>query len=277
MGEMLTEFTQNAVVEAMEANLATVFACVARHAPGGEVIEGAEMLQFLTGIRHPMMNGVLRAQLPPKRLDAAIAETLDSYRARNLPMSWTVGPSTRPADLGARLQERGLANASKLPGMAIDLQTLSDQMPLPPGLAITEVSDSDALQCWTHAFAVGFGFTEDVATATRVSMERAGLGADRPLRHFLATQEGQPVACSSLYLDSGVAGIYCVATVPEARRQGIGAAITGAACRAARDAGYHIATLQASKMGEPIYQRLGLQECCRFQLYVSPWGMTDDG
>ena len=40
---------------------------------------------------------------------------------------------------------------------------------------------------------------------------------------FLARQHGKPVATSLLLLGWGVAGIYAGSTIPEARRQGIGA------------------------------------------------------
>ena len=59
-----------------------------------------------------------------------------------------------------------------------------------------------------------------------------------------------------------------LATVPEVRRQGIGAAVGLAALRDARTMGYRIAVLGASPMGECLYRRLGFQEYCRMNNYI---------
>ena len=60
----------------------------------------------------------------------------------------------------------------------------------------------------------------------------------------------------------GAAGIYNVTTVEAARGRGIGAAMTVAAVRHGADLGLDLATLQASTMGRPVYERLGFEFVC---------------
>jgi predicted N-acetyltransferase YhbS len=79
---------------------------------------------------------------------------------------------------------------------------------------------------------------------------------------------GRPVATSQLFLSAGVAGIYNVTCLPEARGQGIGAAITLAPSLAARGMGYRVAILQASDLGYPVYRRLGFQDFGERSIYL---------
>jgi len=69
-------------------------------------------------------------------------------------------------------------------------------------------------------------------------------------------------------LHAGVAGIFAVSTLPEARGRGIGTALTVAPLVDAREAGYRVGTLQASDMGYPIYRKLGFQDVCQYNLYI---------
>ncbi len=94
-----------------------------------------------------------------------------------------------------------------------------------------------------------------------------GLGDAQPLQRYLALLGGAPVAIAVLFLGAGVAGIYEVATVPAARRKGIGGAVTLEALRQARALGYRVGVLEASPMGFPVYQRLGFQQTCSFDIY----------
>jgi uncharacterized protein YndB with AHSA1/START domain len=96
---------------------------------------------------------------------------------------------------------------------------------------------------------------------------RIGLGDDVPWRHYLGWLGDQPVATATLLLAAGVAGVYFVLTAPEARRQGIGRAITLAALHEGRGLGFHVGVLGASPMGLPIYRRLGFQDYCHIAVY----------
>ena len=87
-------------------------------------------------------------------------------------------------------------------------------------------------------------------------------------RTYLALLNGKPVGASQLFLSEGVAGIYNVTCIPEARGLGIGSAITLAPLLKAREMGYRIGVLQASKRGYNVYRRLGFQDFGKLSLYL---------
>ena len=62
---------------------------------------------------------------------------------------------------------------------------------------------------------------------------------------YIAWWNDRPVAASLLVLGGGVAGIYCVSTLPEARRNGISSQITLYPLQQARTRGYCAGVLGA--------------------------------
>src|SRR5262249_7478015 len=85
---------------------------------------------------------------------------------------------------------------------------------------------------------------------------------------FVARVEGKPVAGAMTVVTHGVAGIYWVGTTPEARGRGLAEPCTRAAGNAGFDLGGRIAALQASRMGEPVYKRMGYVEVTRYPYLV---------
>jgi GNAT superfamily N-acetyltransferase len=88
-----------------------------------------------------------------------------------------------------------------------------------------------------------------------------------PWRHYVGLAGGDPVACASVFLAAGVAGLYFVCTVPAARRRGIGAAISREALAGTLELGFDVGVLGSSPMGQPMYERLGFREVCAVNVY----------
>ncbi len=80
--------------------------------------------------------------------------------------------------------------------------------------------------------------------------------------------EERPAAAAVAILSDGIAGLYWVATLPEARGRGLGEACTRLAGNRAFELGARCVVLQASKMGEPIYRRMGYREVTRYRWYA---------
>jgi GNAT superfamily N-acetyltransferase len=75
----------------------------------------------------------------------------------------------------------------------------------------------------------------------------------------VAELDGRIVSVAGAWLVDGGAGIGWVATLPGARRRGLGALVTARAVAFAIDHGAELVVLEASPEGLPVYERLGFQ------------------
>ena len=117
---------------------------------------------------------------------------------------------------------------------------------------------------------MGTGFAPPVAALVRTLEHDVGLQPANALRRYVGYLGGVPVAASGLVLHSGAAGIFAVTTLPAARRQCIGAAMTRIPLLDALAEGYKVGTLQASEIGYPVYKKLGFETVCGIGLYLLP-------
>jgi GNAT superfamily N-acetyltransferase len=261
MGHVLEDLSSAALIKAIKANLFAWYEYQGRSRTADHRV-GPPLTWVLTPIHHPFMNNVLRTDTSSADADKTITDALAYFRSKNVTsVSWWVEPESRPADLAERLVARGLTYYEGVPGMAADLLALHEEESAPTDLAIEAVADQAGLSLWIETFVRS---SELPASWANVMAALFGdLSFELPLRHYIGLQKGKAVATSQLFLGAGVAGVYCVGTVPEARRQGIGAAMTLATLRDARALGYRVGILHSSAMGFPIYQRLGFRELCR--------------
>lgn len=263
------------LLAALEENAAYADAA-AVEALQGEVYRGPEMTRFFSGLPVGQFNGVACARLQPHTADAVIAETVERYIASATPMTWTVGPTSQPPDLGARLEAHGLRLAREQPEMALELAALQPA-PFLPSLTISQVTSESQLDQFTDVLVRGFDFSLEATPIARQITASVCFPPDPRWRVYLALLDGQPVATANLVFYAGVAGIYTVSTLPEARGRGIGGAITSHALLRARDLGYRVAALGASEMGYPVYLRLGFQIRATFATYEwTPPARADD-
>jgi len=267
MDTPLQDPSPDALARAIEQNGFQFFRLY-RHWPRAEVYEGPDLLWTLTDIPFLVFNSVADARLERDTADAAIKAAIARCQSRRVPMLWTTGPSTRPNDLGERLVARGFIHTEDEPQMAMDLDELDVDPETPEGLEIEVVRDSSALARWCWVCNAGFGMP---AFTERAWLDLYSCIAEvphTPLSHFLGRLQGEPVATSSLLLLGGVAGVGGVATLPDRRGRGIGRAMTLAALRVGRAAGYRFGVLGASEMGVGLYRRIGFCEVCRFGSYI---------
>jgi GNAT superfamily N-acetyltransferase len=266
MDNISMDFSPTALTAGIKANLFDYYHYLGR-STRVEYIDTPQFTWLVTGIPDSFMNNVIRTQLRADNVDEEIEKTLAHFHDLKIDeLSWWDEPGTKPDDLGMRLASHGLTFSQGVPGMAVDLLELYEKKYSPPTLMIERVSGTKSLEQFVGVSIISYGLPQSCESNCFDLFYE--LGFDLPLMNYVGYLDGKPVAAAELFLGAGVAGIYWVSTLPEARGQGIGAAITLTALREARNLGYRIGILHATRMGFEVYRRLGFQEYCRLSNYM---------
>jgi GNAT superfamily N-acetyltransferase len=244
--------TYDRLLQAMVENTRQwVIRCV-NSSEGGEVNEA----EGVTWVYAPGPEGdatILFPRLTPPEASRQFDTILHYFRQRQPErdmLCWSLDP-TEPPDLEARLLARGFEWNWRPHWMWCALQNLDTSTARAPGLHIEIV---EHVPNWDVA---DLPYYSPTAAA---QLHRTTQQVPRMVWHFAAWLDGKVVGQSRLNLTAGelgVAGLFDVSVVPGARNQGIGKALTLAACQLARSLGCRHALLNASAMGEPVYRKLG--------------------
>ncbi len=262
-----TDVSDQALITAIRANLCEFYRHLNRSFPE-TYFENGKFARWCASIEHPWFNGVLSSQSPEKEDEAFIKETIGYFRGKGIEaFTWWIDPRLPCADWETVLAKHGFHYSDDTPGMAMDLATLNNVQAV-DGLEVHVVTDEETLRTWAHIFTTGYGLPAEWESSVYDLQMRLGLGF--PIRNYLGSLNGKPVATSTVFFGAGVAGIYSVSTLPEARGQGIGAAVTLRPLNNARELGYRIGVLQSSDMGFNVYKKLGFRHLCQIEHFYLP-------
>jgi len=226
-------------------------------------VEDELSFRLITGQSHPLGNlAILRDASQP----GLIARVVGPLRDLALPAGvLCVAGIGEPA--ARQLVSLGFSHQSEMPAMAVDLASLAPTQ-LPSGYEFFRVSAGADGMDWTDVVAAGFELPRDLARMLSPQPGGASQTLDARTQYFGVRREGCLVATSMLYLAGGLAGIYCVATLPHERGRGLGAHVTAEALRAASRLGYRVGVLQSSPAGHSIYLDLGFRDVGSVRMFI---------
>lgn len=237
-------------------------------------LEGAEgatleesFARLVTGETHPLGNFAL---IREGAGTGAVREAAGALVASGVASAvfFLGGSAEERAD--AHLRGAGYEAAGGMPLMAADISRVRSTA-LPEGYEFVRVGEEGAggeAEAWEEALGVGYEIPRRVAALFAPAWLGADGAPDAALQFFAVRKGERLVATSMLCLADGLAGIYCVSTVPEERGKGLGAHATAEPLRRAGGLGYGVGVLQSSAMGESVYRGLGFGSFGGIPMYV---------
>jgi ribosomal protein S18 acetylase RimI-like enzyme len=200
--------------------------------------------------------------------EALVSRASEFFGARERGFSiWVRAGLEEDRDLAEAAAAAGFQDVYGMPEMvlreAVEPPALSPRAEL-RRLAAAEEAE-EYWQVATAAYA-SLGFPPEIFSGYT---NGAGLLADN-VAAFIARLDGRPVSIAMTIVSHGVAGVYWVGSLEDARGLGLGRAVTTAATNAGFALGAEIASLQASPMGKPIYEAMGYETAFEYRMLMSP-------
>jgi GNAT superfamily N-acetyltransferase len=169
--------------------------------------------------------------------------------------AWTVWVPEADAEVASALEAAGHRLDATPRAMAMPIGDL--QAPdADPELEIREAPDPGLMSSLNE---VAYGFAPGEFPVMRGDL--AGL------RTYLGSIDGETVACAGAFANGADCEIVFVAVLPEGRGRGISGRLTARALADAAEQGLETTTLQATKLGYPVYVKLGYADYGELQMW----------
>jgi GNAT superfamily N-acetyltransferase len=200
-----------------------------------------------------VVNGVVVEDF--SKLEAALPRLADAYAEAGV-RAWTVWvPETETAARELLAGTGHVLDASPA-AMLLDLGEI----------AAAPAPEPDWTSEWDMRAA---GAINDAAFGDTSGLFARGMGQLPPdSGHlYLARIGGEPASFVIVHDDEDNCEFWLAATMPEAQGRGLLSGLLHRAMRDARDRGCRTSTTQATKMGEPVYARLGYRTFGRIEMW----------
>ena len=232
-----------------------------RAAPKGGVAEFEGVTAVATGLAEPQFNRLFVIEPPGDPAD--ILDRAGSFfGALRLPWCMIVASEVRDAvDHAAR-------SAKMLLGTPIPLMVMPATMAWekpPEGLEIQMVTDNGRAETFVRTMEEGFGARHGLFRI----FEEPGVWSAAGAGYYIGYLGGIPVATAARMSYARMAGIFNVSTVDGYRRRGIAEAMTRHAALEGTPDGCIASSLQATRMGFPLYQRMGYIPAANYTVWYA--------
>ena len=145
------------------------------------------------------------------------------------------------------IEKNGFTKKSEQIGMSLALQ---DKFENKRNIHLELVSETDQATAWAEIYPQSFGYQ----ISPKILMETKEL-----IKYYLIYLGGRPIGTAITFQTGNEIGIHGVGVIPEMRKRGFADEAMAFILNEAIESSLSNAFLQASAMGERIYQRMGFQ------------------
>ena len=218
----------------------------------GRVIEREGLLASIVpgAPESPTLNAAVA--LEPDVIPGHLQELEERYRAANI-RRWGVWLDASATAATRALYHAGLSPTAQSPGMGADIEAIDNTQPTQQEADLATVGRVND---------IAYGNRDQRLERTLAPLPNGILNG---FRADLEDGTAGAVALAHLHLDD--CGISFVATVPKARRTGLATNVMQQALAHALTEGCTTTTLQATDVGERLYEHLGYRRLCDMQLW----------
>lgn len=261
-GPCAKQWSQEKLTQAMIANFNVHMTYFAQYLNEVELVRIPGFTLVNSGLSDDTFNYVLDADFLPEVAQIGIADITDYFQKRKLPFSWWLSPLDKPNNLGQLLEKNGYYNSENNIAMYFDLDAWDEDWFEIPKLKIIRALDEQRLQ----DFALVLSNYEE-SFKEYFSWIAKMLTPEDPIEFYVGYVNNKPVVRGLACYGAQVVGLYWLSTAIDERKKGYATAMQQFRLKRAKELGYHVAVLQASAEGYPLYQKLGYRECGVFKEY----------
>ena len=160
--------------------------------------------------------------------------------------------------------ELGLTHSEQMPGMVVRPGELAELAELPSDIEVGPIAEADIHET-NEILATCFGAPKELFDTFC-----GGLARSENASWYVGRIDGRIVSTAVGFTVDNATGVFNVATPPEHRGRGYGAALTLRAVRDGFEGGSDLAYLQSSDSGHRVYRRLGFRDVEEYVLLTRP-------
>lgn len=250
-----------------DQNIKSKFSYLASHNKQMAILNFGYLVLIDSGLNSNMFNIIYCNEGCDQR---SVKDAIDYFKTKKLPYAFWIGFENDPFWLEQELLSIGLITDETEWAMICDLEKQKSK-PIGYDFDIRQVQDRTEIKNVISIINQILPVDEHLAIQSFYEQSAAILlSKNCSLTFFIGYEDGKPISLSSLFCKQGVASIFDVIVLPEARGRGLGKAMTLKAMLSAEEKGFNKCILTATNDAKFLYQKIGFEDVKIMKVYPEP-------